>query len=132
MFRPRPTTPDEPLFHVRQPGNNNRNVDRHAAFAYEGIQRLDNLTTHRSNVFAVWITTGYFEVTKNPPSLINENGVDSGHLDGYQIGKELGSDTGEIKRHRAFYIIDRSIPVGFEIGKNHNVDDTILLRRIIE
>ena len=45
---------------------------------------------------------------------------------------ELGSDTGEIERHRAFYIIDRSIPVGFERGFNHNVDRAILLKRFIE
>ncbi|MCA9174741.1 MAG: hypothetical protein KDB14_09685 [Planctomycetales bacterium] len=127
-----PATPEQtPLFHVGNPGN--RDVNRHAAFAYEGIQRLDNLVTHRSNVYAMWVTVGYFEVEKNPlgvnPAL---NGVDSGHPDGYRLLRELGSDTGEIKRHRAFYIIDRSIPVGYQAGQNHNVDDAILLQRIIE
>jgi len=48
------------------------------------------------------------------------------------LGKELGSDTGNIKRHRAFYLIDRSIPVAFEPGENHNVDRAIVLRRFIE
>ena len=49
-----------------------------------------------------------------------------------QLGEELGSSAGEVERHRAFYMIDRSIPVGFEPGKNHNVDKTIMLRRYIE
>jgi hypothetical protein len=44
----------------------------------------------------------------------------------------LGSDTGEIRRHRAFYIYDRSIPVAFERGQNHNVHRGLLLQRIIE
>jgi hypothetical protein len=79
-----------------------------------------------SNVFAVWITLGYFEVESNP------TGVDVAHKDGLQLGKELGSDTGVVKRHRAFYIIDRSVPVAFEPGENHNVDRAILLRRFIE
>ena len=46
--------------------------------------------------------------------------------------REVGVLRGEAKRHRAFFIIDRSIPVGFEPGVNHNVDETILLRRYIE
>ena len=31
-------------------------------FRYQAIQRLGNLVTTRSNVYAVWITVGYFEV----------------------------------------------------------------------
>ncbi len=34
--------------------------------------------------------------------------------DGWVIQQELGSDTGQIKRHRMFFIIDRTVPVGFE------------------
>ena len=58
--------------------------------------------------------------------------VDNAHPDGYRFGIEKGSDTGEVTRHRAFYIIDRSIPVAFEPGVNHNVDNAILLRRYLE
>ena len=32
--------------------------------------------------------------------------------DGYQLGRELGIDSGEVERHRAFYIIDRTLPIG--------------------
>ena len=52
--------------------------------------------------------------------------------DGYQLGRELGLDSGDVKRHRAFYIIDRSIPVGFRRGQDLNAEKTILLKRTIE
>lgn len=52
--------------------------------------------------------------------------------DGYMLGKEVGSHNGTVSRRRGFYLIDRSIPVGFIPGENLNVDDTILVRRFIE
>ena len=52
--------------------------------------------------------------------------------DGYQIMGELGADTGEVKRHRAFYIFDRSIPMGYQRGHDNNVSNGILLSRMIE
>ena len=48
------------------------------------------------------------------------------------LGAELGTDTGDVERHRSFSIIDRSIPVGFEPGQNLNVDKAILLHRNIK
>ncbi|MEX2137989.1 MAG: hypothetical protein WD894_01920 [Pirellulales bacterium] len=101
-------------------------ANRNPAFRYRDLARLANLTTTRSNVYAIWITVGYFEVFPNP------GGVDAGHPDGLQLGSELGSDTGEVRRHRGFYILDRTIPVGFERGFNHNVDRAIVLKRFIE
>ena len=58
--------------------------------------------------------------------------VDSAHPDGFQLGGEVGEDSGTVQRHRAFYMIDRSIPVAFEPGENHNVDRAVVLRRFIE
>jgi hypothetical protein len=105
-----------------------RNRDRNPYFYYEGVQRLRNLLTTHSNVYAMWITVGYFEVQPNGQPAV----VDAAHPDGYQLGRELGEDTGNVQRHRAFYIIDRSIPVAFEPGENHNVDRAVVLRRFIE
>ncbi|MFI4874226.1 MAG: hypothetical protein ACIALR_02775 [Blastopirellula sp. JB062] len=95
-----------------------------AANRLQGIRRLDNLTTEQSNVYAVWVTLGYFEVEPTT--------IDGVHPDGWRLGQELGSDTGEITRHRSFYLIDRSIPVGFEPGEDHNVEDAVLLKRRID
>jgi hypothetical protein len=52
--------------------------------------------------------------------------------DGYMLGREVGSDTGDVKRHRAFYIIDRTEEVGFKPGEDLNVEKTIRLRRRID
>jgi hypothetical protein len=41
-------------------------------------------------------------------------------------------DPDSVRYHRAFYVIDRSIPVAHEPGKDHNVWDAVLLRRVIE
>jgi hypothetical protein len=66
--------------------------------------RLANTTTTRSNVFGVWIT----------------------------LRQSIPNDPDSARYYRAFYIVDRSIPVGFEEGKDHNVWDCVRLRRIIE
>ncbi len=78
------------------------------------ISRLQKLTTERSNVFAVYTTIGLFELDSMG-----------------QIGKEYGIDSGEAKRYKAFYIIDRSVPVGYRVGEDHNVENTILVRQIL-
>jgi len=93
-----------------------RNSDRNPHFRYQALQRLGNLLTTHSNVYAVWITVGFFEV----------------HPATQQLGAELGSDLGDVKRHRGFYIIDRSIPAAYEPGQNHNVDRAVIVRRFIE
>jgi hypothetical protein len=128
------TSPGPPGF-SRQYNNDQRNP----YFRYQNLQRLGNLVTTRSNVFAVWITVGYFQVQKVPPAG-QPGGLPSNlapyqqliYPDGYQIIGELGAETGEVKRHRAFYIFDRSIPVGYQRGHDNNVSNGILLSRMIE
>jgi hypothetical protein len=93
------------------------NGEIHSYHRYAALNRLGNLITTRSNVFAVWVTVGYFEVDAAPPGVAVQ---------------ELGLETGEVERHRGFYVIDRSVPVGYEPGENHNVDRAIVLRRFIE
>jgi hypothetical protein len=66
--------------------------------------RLANTVTTRSNLFAIWIT----------------------------LRESTADDPDSVKYRRAFYIVDRSLPVGYEEGKDHNVLDMIRLRRIIE
>jgi len=76
--------------------------------------RLSNLVTDQSNVFAVWITVGLFEYDP---------------VNGF--GREYVNIAGDAERERAFFVIDRTVPVGFIPGEDLNTDQTILLRRII-
>ncbi|HUY90004.1 MAG TPA: hypothetical protein VMV10_14810 [Pirellulales bacterium] len=101
-----------------------RHAARNSYFQYQALQRLGNLATNRSNVYAVWITLGKFEVVRVPISPTNP--------DGYALFQEVGSSTGETERKRAFYLIDRSIPVGFARGDNLNVERTVLVERILD
>ncbi len=48
------------------------------------------------------------------------------------MSQEYGWDNGKTRRHRGFYVVDRSIPVAFEPGVDHNTDNCVLMRRIIE
>ncbi|MDO5565676.1 MAG: hypothetical protein Q4G59_03390, partial [Planctomycetia bacterium] len=118
------------------------------------LQRLSNLTTTRSNVFAAWITTGYFEVEPvNPGENMPKYDPDGNEItreklanaaykyyyyykaiypDGCTYGKELGLEDGKTKRHRSFFLIDRSIPVDFRRGQSLNWKDAVLLHRQIE
>jgi hypothetical protein len=127
LLRSDPTDSTRPLFQTDATTTPKLQMcadyNRNAFFRYQGLERLGNLVTTRSNVFAVWITVGYFEVTpaQGPQ-----------YPDGWQLGQELGTDTGQIDRHRAFYIFDRSIPVGFIRGYDINQDKALLLRRFIE
>jgi hypothetical protein len=92
-----------------------RDITGSAYFNNELRLKMGAVTTTRSSVFAIWITTGYFAVDGNG-----------------RLGAEIGSDVGSVKRNRGFYMIDRSIPVAFEPGVNHNVDDIVLLKTLIE
>jgi len=89
-------------------------------FRYRTINKLANTVTTRSNVFAVWITVGYFEAN-NPYAPTPD----------LTPGPEVGYDTGNTVRHKAFYIIDRSIPVGFQSGRDHNARDCVVLERMV-
>ncbi|MEX2118549.1 MAG: hypothetical protein WD847_02990 [Pirellulales bacterium] len=139
LMRPDPDTvtpplqpsagPQEPLFGLHTTANTATvsdyiDTDRNPYFRYQAYQKLGNVFTTRSNVYAIWITVGYFEVERGPIDLV--------HPDGYRLGQEMGIDTGDIKRDRAFYIYDRSIPVGFRRGENLNVEKGILVERVIE
>ena len=73
--------------------------------------RLANTVTNRSHLFGVWIT---LRECVAPPTSTNPGDPDS------------------VRYHRAFYIIDRSIPVAHDPGHDHNVWDAVLLRRIVE
>jgi hypothetical protein len=123
-----------------------RNTDRNPFFRYQLYNKLSNIATTRSNVYAIWMTLVYFEVERvdmRVPLPSQENGTFGGfqrsddmpmpyrYPDGYRLIRELGSETGESVRHKAFAIFDRTIPVGFLRGENLNVDQGFLVRHVL-
>jgi hypothetical protein len=137
FFRPDPDIgPDRvPLFDLQAtaaPNETYHNTQRNAYFRYQALQKLGNTFSTTSNCFAVWMTMGYFEIEENRFTTGGPIIVDAGHPDGLRLGQEIGADSGEIVRHRAFYIIDRSIPVGHVPGQKLNSENCILLHRMIE
>ncbi len=81
-----------------------------------GMTRLSNLSSGQSNVYAVWVTVGLFEVDANTLT----------------VGREAGIDTGQNQRLRSFHIIDRSVPVRYEPGVVNNAKDVVQLSRILD
>jgi hypothetical protein len=126
LLRRDPLDPDRPLLSVPDSAFSEHYRDQHRnpAFRYQALQKAGNVFTTRSHVFAIWVTVGNFEVEPVIP--------DVDHPDGYALVHELGSETGEIERHRAFFVFDRSRPVGFLRGQDLNVEKALLIRRFIE
>ncbi len=105
-----------PLFRRTANLSATQSMDRSVVHDQLGQSRLANLMTDQSNVYAVWITVGFFEV--NPATLT--------------VGQELGSDRGAAQRAKGFFIIDRSVPVMYRRGETNNALDTVRLSRIAE
>ena len=112
------------------------NSMQNAAFRNGLRTRLGNMVTTKSSVYACWITVGYFEVDSNDNFIDSESGqpLQTDPTDpasfGIAAAAEIGGELGEQVRNRVFFIFDRSIPVAFEPGKNHNVDDAVLVKSL--
>ena len=92
-----------------------QDAQRNAFTRLQREMRLPNLITNQSNVFAAWVTVMLYEYDP---------------VTGF--GNEYLDENGLPKRERMFYIIDRSVPVGYKPGENLNTDRTILLKRKLD
>ena len=134
---PNPANP-QPLFDHNSPAAT-YDTTRNEYFRLQKRQRMANLTTERSSVFAIWVTVGYFEleevaiaVPDDPTANLASLSFSAGNVEiRTAIGEEYGVERGTVRRDRAFYVVDRSIPVGFIPGQNLNVDKAVLTKRYI-
>jgi hypothetical protein len=121
----------------------------HPWFAFQPMVRAASASTVRSETYAIWITLGLFEVQKSPPytwyqvdpntNTVRPVAVAEGtpsnnplYPDGLRLVREYGADTGQVDRFRAFFLYDRSIPVGYIPGDDCNVGQGFLLERFVE
>jgi hypothetical protein len=126
IFRAESSAAKRPLFayNPQAGGNSNPWPNRNPYFYYQSLIRMSTTTTTRSNTYAIWITVGKFEAESVAKSDV--------YPDGYRLGAELGWDTGNVERHRAFYMIDRTIPVACQPGQINNIHRAIMVSRLID
>jgi len=131
LLRPRVPTPPsaDPLFDYNSTDVSNNSL-RSAAFRNGLRTRLGNMVTTKSSLFAGWITVGYFQVDEDDV-LVDEAGNPVTPTSPIPAA-EIGVAEGEQVRNRAFFIFDRSIPVAYEPGKNHNIENAIRVMTIID
>jgi len=86
------------------------------AHSFYTATRLGNIATNRSHVFAIWITLRTMEQTGERTTSDDKPVID----------RET------VAFHRMFLLFDRSQPLAFEPGRDHNVRDGIVLRRVLQ
>ncbi len=77
---------------------------------YQTLMRMPNLAADNSQVFVIRLTLGFFEVD---PATQN-------------LKDEYNADIGQNERYQATFVIDRSVPVGFDPGKDLNARDIVI------
>ncbi len=96
---------------------------QHPLYRIEWLQKISNLTTVRTQQFAVWITVGFFEVVRPGTPELSIPDV---------LGQELGQTSGAQKRYRSFFVVDRTKATGFNPYFPGNFRDCVTYRRRIE
>lgn len=103
---------------------------QHSYFRSELLQKAMNLTTVRTHQYAVWITIGFFEVTRQGDLLMIQSGNPILAFD--LLGPELGASTGQTTRYRGFFLVDRLKLYGFDDTTPGSFRPAVVYRQTIE
>lgn len=104
---------------------------QHPFYRTEMLQRVMNLTTVRTHQYAVWITVGFFRVTRQgDPSMAYSPA--SWALAYDTLGAEVGLPGGKKTRYRSFFIVDRTKLIGFDPSAPGAYRDAVIYRRTIQ
>jgi len=105
-------------------------MKQHPYFRTELLQKAMNLTTVRTHQYAVWITIGFFEVTRQGDLLMIQQGNPVLAYD--QLGPEIGASTGQTTRFRGFFLIDRLQLTGYDPNVIGSFRPAVVYRQTIE
>ena len=107
---------------------------QHPYFRTELLQKAMNLTTVRTHQYAVWITVGFFEVTRQGDLLMAgaNAGTPAAALAFDILGPEIGAATGQTTRYRGFFLVDRLKLTGFDDTPPGSFRPAVVYRQMIE
>jgi hypothetical protein len=103
---------------------------QHPYWRTEHLQRIINQTTVRTHQYAVWITIGFFEVTKQGDLGMLASSTPQLAFD--VLGSEVGSVTGNNVRYRGFFLIDRTKLLAFNPGNTGSFRQAVVYRKVIQ
>ena len=107
---------------------------QHPYFRTEMLQKAMNLTTVRTHQYAVWITVGFFEVTRQGDLLMAGAGAGTpaAALAFDILGPEIGASTGQTTRFRGFFLVDRLQLTGYDPNVIGSFRPAVVYRQTIE
>ena len=107
---------------------------QHPYFRTEMLQKAMNLTTVRTHQYAVWITVGFFEVTRQGDLQMAGAGAGTplATLAYDIIGPEVGASTGQTTRFRGFFLVDRTQLTAYDPNVIGSFRPAVVYRQTIE